>query len=94
MGMGGIYREVVPPERLLATEAFDQSWYPGEALGTIVLTEQGGNTTLIQTLRYESREARDAVLKSPMEHGVEASYNRLAEVLASTLGGEGDRFRA
>jgi uncharacterized protein YndB with AHSA1/START domain len=45
MGMGGIYREVAPPERIVATELFDEAWYPGEAVDTIVLTEQGGKTT-------------------------------------------------
>jgi len=84
MGMGGVYREVVAPERLVATEKFDEAWYPGEALNTLVLVEQGGRTTLTQTTRYESREAREAVLKSGMESGVKASYDRLAELLAST----------
>ena len=42
MGMGGVYREIVAPERMVATEKFDQSWYPGEAVGTFVLIEQGG----------------------------------------------------
>jgi uncharacterized protein YndB with AHSA1/START domain len=81
MGMGGVYREVVPPERLVCTEKFDQPWYPGEAVGTVALAEQGGKTTLTHTMLYESREARDAVLKSPMEQGVAASYDRLEEVL-------------
>jgi uncharacterized protein YndB with AHSA1/START domain len=81
MGMGGVYREIVAPERIVATEKFDQSWYPGEAVGTSVLTEQGGKTTLTQTILYESREARDAVLKSGMEKGVVASYDRLAKLL-------------
>src|SRR6266567_3677248 len=40
MGMGGVYREIVAPERVVATEKFDQSWYPGEAVGTFVLVEQ------------------------------------------------------
>ena len=83
MGMGGVLREIVPPERIVATEKFDQSWYPGEAVGTIVLVEEAGKTTLTQTILYESREARDVVLKSPMESGVAAGYDRLAEVLAS-----------
>jgi uncharacterized protein YndB with AHSA1/START domain len=81
MGMGGVYREIVAPERVVATEKFDQSWYPGEAVGTFVLTEQGGKTTLTQTILYESREARDGVLKSGMEKGVVASYDRLAKLL-------------
>jgi uncharacterized protein YndB with AHSA1/START domain len=87
MGMGGIYREVETPARIVSTEKFDESWYPGEAVGTIVLVEQGGNTTLTQTILYETREARDAVLKSPMEDGVGAGYDRLAELLATLDGG-------
>jgi uncharacterized protein YndB with AHSA1/START domain len=83
MGMGGVYREIAAPERIVATEKFDQAWYAGEAVGTAVLVEQGGKTTLTQTVRYESKETRDAVLKSPMETGVAASYDRLAGVLAS-----------
>jgi uncharacterized protein YndB with AHSA1/START domain len=83
MGMGGVYREIVKPERLVATERFDEPWYPGEGLNTLVLVEQDGRTTLTQTMRYESRAARDAVLKSGMEKGVAASYDRLAELLAS-----------
>jgi uncharacterized protein YndB with AHSA1/START domain len=85
MGMRGVYREIVVPERLVATEEFDEPWYPGEAVGTVVLVEQGGKTTITQTVLYESREARDAVLKSGMEQGVARSYDRLAELVASTL---------
>src|SRR5256885_8808689 len=32
MGVRGVYREVVRPERLVNTEKFDQSWYAGESL--------------------------------------------------------------
>jgi uncharacterized protein YndB with AHSA1/START domain len=83
MGMRGVYREIVPPERIVNTESFDTPWYPGEAVGTAVLVEEGGKTTLTTTVRYASREARDGVLKSNMEKGVAASYDRLEEVLAS-----------
>ena len=84
MGMGGVYREVKAPERLVSTERFDEAWYPGESLNTLVLVEQGGRTTLTQTMRYESGEAREAVIKSGMEKGVAASYDRLEDVLATT----------
>src|SRR2546421_12951035 len=84
MGMGGVYREIVAPERIVSTERFDEAWYPGEAVGTLLLVERGGKTTLTLTMRYESRQARDAVLKSGMESGVAASYDRLADVLAAT----------
>jgi uncharacterized protein YndB with AHSA1/START domain len=81
MGMGGVYREIVRNERIVATEKFDQSWYPGEAVGTVVLLEQGGRTTLTMTVRYQSKEVRDMVLKTPMASGVEAGFNKLAELL-------------
>ena len=85
MGMGGVYREIVRPERLVATEKFDDPWYEGEALDTTVFVERGDKTTVTTTVLYASREVRDAVLKSPMERGVAESYDKLAEVLASTL---------
>lgn len=84
MGMGGVYRDVKAPERLVTTEKFDEAWYPGESLNTLVLTEKGGRTTLTQTMRYESPAAREAVIKSGMEKGVAASYDRLEDVLAAT----------
>jgi uncharacterized protein YndB with AHSA1/START domain len=85
MGMGGDYREVVPPERLVATESFDDPWYSGEALDTIVLVEEGGKTTATTTVLYESEEIRDAVLESGMARGVAESYDMLAEYLASMV---------
>jgi uncharacterized protein YndB with AHSA1/START domain len=84
MGMGGVFREIAPPERVVATEKFDQSWYSGEALVTNALSEQGGRTTLTLTILYESQETRDGVLESGMEDGVATSYDRLEEILAST----------
>ena len=83
MGMGGVFREIVPPERLVATEKFDDPWYQGEALVTTVLVEHGGRTTLTTTMLLDSREVRDGILESGMESGVARSYDRLDEVLAS-----------
>lgn len=93
MGMGGVYREIVPQERVVCTEVFDKAWYPGEAVDTLVLSEQGGKTTITQTVLYESREARDGVLKTPMDKGVAMSYDRLEELLASS-GARGQEKRA
>jgi uncharacterized protein YndB with AHSA1/START domain len=81
MGMGGIHQEVVPPERIVCTQLFDQDWTGGEAVGTMVLTEHDGKTTLTNTVLYSSREVRDAVLKTPMEKGMAAGYDRLEAVL-------------
>jgi uncharacterized protein (TIGR03086 family) len=81
MGMRGVFQEIEPPARIVATEMFDQSWYPGEAVDTMELVERGGTTTLVMTVRYESREARDGVLASGMERGLAAGYDNLAQVL-------------
>ena len=83
MGMGGVYREVVPPTRLVSTEKFDEAWYEGEALDTMVLVERDGKTTMTTTVRYVSREVRDAVIKSDMASGVAEGYDKLAELLPS-----------
>ena len=82
MGMGGVFREVAKPERLVATEKFDESWYEGDAMDTTTFVERGGQTTVTTTVKYASKAVRDAVLKSPMESGVAESYNKLDEVLA------------
>ena len=81
MAMGGIYHEIAPPGRLVCTESFDEKWYTGDALGTMVFTERGGTTTLAQTILYESKQARDMVLASEMEKGVTANFERLAAAI-------------
>jgi uncharacterized protein YndB with AHSA1/START domain len=83
LGLGGTYREVVPGERLVTTERYDQAWYEGEAIGTIVFTEREGRTTLDTTLLYQSKEVRDGVLQSPATSGMEASFSALDALLAS-----------
>jgi uncharacterized protein YndB with AHSA1/START domain len=85
MGMSGLFREVVPPERLVSTEQFDSPWYPGEAVGVVTFVERGGKTTMTQTMTYASQEARDGVLKSGMETGLVASFDKLAQVLSSQM---------
>lgn len=80
MGMRGVYRELVPPERSVHIELFDD--FPGESQVTAVFTEQDGKTTLTATVSYPSKEVRDIVLQSGMEHGAAESYDKLAELLA------------
>jgi len=81
MGMRGVYREIVRPERSVHMESFDD--YPGKSQVTAVFTEQNGKTTLVATVLYPSQQVRDAVIQSGMEHGAAESYDRLAELLTS-----------
>ena len=82
MEVGGVFRDVVRPARIVHTELFDPPWYPGEGVVTTEFAEAGGLTMLRATLRYETPAARDGVLASPMRHGVAESYDRLDELLA------------
>ena len=83
MGMSGVCLEIEALEHIVATEKWDQPWYPGEATGTITFTEEGGVTTLTQTLRYVSQKARDMVLGTMLEHAMALGYDRLADLLKS-----------
>ena len=81
MGMRGAYRELAPPDRSVHMESFDD--FPGEARVTTVFVEQDGKTTMTVTVLSPSKEVRDIVLQSGMEHGAAETYDRLAELLAS-----------
>ena len=83
LGLGGVYKEVKPYERLVTTERYDQAWYPGGAVGTVEFVEEDGRTTLVTTLCYDSKEARDAVLQSPATEGMEMGFTVLDTLLAS-----------
>lgn len=76
----GVYREIVPPERLVFTHCWvDESGKQGpETLVTVTLTERNGRTemTLHQGI-FESVSARDG-----HEQGWTSCFERLAELLA------------
>jgi uncharacterized protein YndB with AHSA1/START domain len=82
IGQRGVYREIVPPERLVNTESWED-WNPGEVLVKTVLVEQDGRTTFTSTLLFPSPQVRDALLKSGMADGAAETYDKLAEYLAS-----------
>ena len=83
MGMGGTFKEMVRPSRLVATESYDDHWTGGETLVTTELVETRGTTTVSTTVRYATREARDAAIKMGATKGLEASYFRLDELLTA-----------
>jgi len=85
IGQHGVYREIVPGQRLVNTESWED-WDPGETLVTVELTERGGKTTLRSTALFPSKEVRDTVLKSGMEPGAAELYDKLAALLAAETG--------
>jgi uncharacterized protein YndB with AHSA1/START domain len=81
MGMGGIYRKIAAPERIVSNELFDEDWTGGETVATMTLAERDGRTTLTTTVVYSSTAARDSALRSGMTEGMEMGYAKLDALL-------------
>ena len=82
MGLGGEFREVEVPARLVYTELFDEDWTEGEAVVTTTFEEKDGRTTVTYTVRYSSERARDGAMKTGMLEGWSQGLDRLDELLA------------
>lgn len=78
----GEIREIDAPHRFVQTQIFDIEPFNSDAAEiTIVLDDLGdGRTRMTETLRMPSKEARDGMLMSGMEHGAGKSLDRLEEL--------------
>jgi uncharacterized protein YndB with AHSA1/START domain len=77
----GEYREIQAPERIVQT--FEFEGMPGHVcVETLELTEEGGKTTVTSVTRFDTKEDRDGMVASGMEHGARESYDILAAYLA------------
>lgn len=83
MDMRGQYKEIVPPHRLVWTESWGGDW--PEMLNTMELSEQDGRTTITTTVRYPSKQTRDAAMETGMKEGMAHSYDRLDEYLRTMV---------
>jgi uncharacterized protein YndB with AHSA1/START domain len=83
VGFHGEYREIDAPHRLVSTEAFEGIPEPdaNAALNILTLDEAGDVTTMTILVQHDTKEARDAVLASGMESGMQVSYDRLEDVV-------------
>jgi uncharacterized protein YndB with AHSA1/START domain len=78
----GEYREIVPNERIVATEVYE-GMPEAEALDTLTLTEVDGRTTLSLLVQHTSKEHRDAHIESGMEAGLQDALDLLEQVAVS-----------
>jgi predicted dithiol-disulfide oxidoreductase (DUF899 family)/uncharacterized protein YndB with AHSA1/START domain len=83
IGMGGIFKEIAAPERIVHTELFDQDWTGGETVQVTRFDERDWRTTVTVTVRYSSKQAREGALKTGMIDGWGVAYDRLADLLSS-----------
>ena len=75
VGMDGEYREISPPERIVMTERWGDPW--PETLNGVEFAEDDDGTTIICTVVYPSKRARDAALAPGMKEGMNQSFDRL-----------------
>ena len=83
--LGGVYREVVEPERLVFTHAWDEDGGKRgrETLVTVTFTERGGKTEMIfRQSGFESAESRDG-----HQDGWNECFERLVKLLAAASQG-------
>jgi uncharacterized protein YndB with AHSA1/START domain len=81
----GEYREVVAPERIVNTEAFEGIPDPDEhaALVTVTFTEKDGRTLLRTLVEHRDQAGRDMHINSGMETGMQEAMDHLEKVAVS-----------
>ena len=85
VGFHGEYREIVPNERLVSTEAYEGIPDADEhaALDTLTLEEVDGRTIMTILVEHPTKEGRDAHIESGMEAGMQDAMDLLEEVAVS-----------
>jgi uncharacterized protein YndB with AHSA1/START domain len=78
----GEYREIVPGERIVATEVYEAM--PGaEALDTTTFEDAGGRTLVTILVQHQAKEHRDAHIDAGMEAGLQDALDLVEEVARS-----------
>jgi uncharacterized protein YndB with AHSA1/START domain len=82
----GVYREIVPDERLVTTEVYEGAPLPPEqleanaTLNTVTFAEQGGRTLVTMLTECPSHEVRETIVASGMEAGLQDALDLLEGV--------------
>ncbi|HEX3776138.1 MAG TPA: SRPBCC family protein [Polyangiaceae bacterium] len=88
MAFSGIYREVVPGQRLVYTQIFEPMREAGEGLVSASFEKHPEGTLLVQRELYPSKEVLDGAIASGMERGMRNTLEQL-EALLKDLGDGG-----
>lgn len=79
-GFKGVYREIVPPERIVQT--FEWEGLPGHvSVETLTLEERDGKTLMTATSVFDTQEDRDGMMETGAESGARETWDRFAELL-------------
>ena len=80
----GVYREIVPPERVVSTFEFEAM--PGHVVvDTVTFEDLDGRTRVTVRSLFQTAADRDGMLQSGMEVGARESWERMAELLRSIV---------
>ncbi|MEQ1501280.1 MAG: SRPBCC family protein [Myxococcota bacterium] len=77
----GVFREIVPNERLVNTEVFEAMPH-AEALNVVTFAAHGAGTRVTIRVRHATRAERDLHLNSGMEAGMQEAMDHLERVAA------------
>jgi uncharacterized protein YndB with AHSA1/START domain len=88
VGFHGEYREIVPNERVVSTEVYEGlpegvSEELGGTVNTATFAEADGRTTLTILVQATSKVARDAIIESGMEDGLQDALDLLEQAATS-----------
>jgi uncharacterized protein YndB with AHSA1/START domain len=88
VGFHGEYREIVPNERIVSTEFYEGvpegvSEEDATTLNTATFTETDGRTKLTILVQAKNRMARDAIIESGMEDGLQDALELLEQAALS-----------
>jgi uncharacterized protein YndB with AHSA1/START domain len=79
----GEYREIVPNERIVNTQVYEAMPEGDPALNIVTFTEVDGRTILTLLVQVTSKEARDVILDSGMEVGMQQQMDLLEQLAIS-----------
>ena len=78
MGMRGVFREIVRPERIVNTEKFDDPWYPGDEWAyKYTEFKPDESNALLDALGYTKRDAEGYRLMMQMARPRKPRWRRL-----------------
>lgn len=78
----GVYREIVPNERLVSTEIYEAA-PEHEAVNTLTLTETDGRTSMSLLVQHANRTARDLHVDTGLETGLQEALDTLEQLAIS-----------
>lgn len=82
----GVFREIVPNERIVSTEVYEgvPTGMPNEGtLNTMSLRQSGDRTVLTLHVQAPTKQVRDMIIKSGMEAGLQDALELLEQVALS-----------